>query len=471
MDLSVFEIIDLIFRTTPAAVILSLALVVAMLACRQPVRRRTIARVGLLGLLLLPLMKATGPFGELDLSEPLRRVSKLVDLGASPERSEPLRPDAADSGWLDRGLRVTYAAVGSVGILWLWLGWYGSGWLTRRSSAPSTAVVNLYRSLPFRGDRRPLLRVSARVSRPVLIGFLKPTILIPPLLDQPDSRGKLRVGLLHELAHAEAADPCFLILSGLTQSVWFFLPTIWWIRAQARIDQEYLADSLAARGLGATSYASSLLDWAGGASAKAGRVAPAAPSAADSGSTLLQRMTMLLQCPFRMEVRPPIWWTMSVLATVSAASVGVTALRFDEPAAPARKRATFGKAAPGTGRLFRSSRLVLGATEPGANGRVKPVRLPVSLPDGFVLTFEIQASPEVLAQTRAVGVQLGPEVVPDTTDHWHRVRIVRDRGQIRAWIYNRPIDSPSVEFAPATRLSFEPPPRQALAIRDLILSW
>ena len=134
------------------------------------------------------------------------------------------------------------------------------------------------------------------------MGLLRPAILIPPGLDQPESAERLRLSLLHELAHAESLDHRFGPVANLAQAIWFFLPPVWWIRDQMKLDQEFLADRGAVDHFGTSGgYASSLVDLASSALPASGGAAPA-PDAPVGGpgvaSALFQRVLMLLKCPF-----------------------------------------------------------------------------------------------------------------------------------------------------------------------------
>src|SRR6185437_4044722 len=85
-----------------------------------------------------------------------------------------------------RLLTLTYLAGVGFGLVWLLLGYGGLAWLALRSIEPSAATLALYASLSPPGrTRSPRLRVSARVSRPVLLGLFRTTILIPVDLDAP----------------------------------------------------------------------------------------------------------------------------------------------------------------------------------------------------------------------------------------------------------------------------------------------
>src|SRR5262249_50692564 len=149
-------------------------------------------------------------------------------------------PSTWAGGWAVRALALGYAAGVAGGMAWLALGHLGLVWLARRSAEPSPGALATYRALPFaREARRPRLLVAGRVRRPVLIGLVRPLILIPPELDPPaptpEDRDRLRLGLLHELAHAEAGDPWFTLAGHLAQCLLYALPPLWWLVARMRL--------------------------------------------------------------------------------------------------------------------------------------------------------------------------------------------------------------------------------------------
>ena len=220
----------------------------------------------------------------------------------------------------------------SAGFAWLLLGFGGVQWLIRRSHPPSTASRLLHEQLVTLGPhlwRRSALRVSTRVHRPVVVGLIHPTILIPFSLDLPSGDlESLRLSLFHELAHVERYDYGFNAVANLAQTVWFFLPHTWWLRSQLMIDQEFLADQSAARQYGASSeYASSLLFMAANGSLEGpAGTSESAPTSTSSEiavvpSALFQRILMLLHCPFPIESRTPRFWSWALNLAVVGASV------------------------------------------------------------------------------------------------------------------------------------------------------
>ena len=209
----------------------SLALVgviaLGMILTLQPSRRLWLARAGLIGLVALVPLLALGVVPRYDLVSGLGSVIPPSDLLVEPSVLPPLEREFthANQRWLARGLCLAYLGVVGVGGMRLLLGFFGLRWLTSRSRAPSPEAQSLLEALPRRaGVARPSLRVVDRMRRPALIGFIRPTILIPPGLDQPDAYDRLRLSLLHELAHAEAGDLGFGLISSLVQAGFSVLP-------------------------------------------------------------------------------------------------------------------------------------------------------------------------------------------------------------------------------------------------------
>jgi len=148
--------------------------------------------------------------------------------------------------WTRRILALMYVTGVSVAMFWTVLGFWGVQRLVGGSVKPSPAARKLYDELLQQVDERspfPGLRVSTRINRPVLVGLIRSFILIPPVYDERGfDKESLKIILLHELAHAAQGDTYFSAAATLAQSLWFFLPFLWWLRAQLRIDQEFLAD-------------------------------------------------------------------------------------------------------------------------------------------------------------------------------------------------------------------------------------
>ena len=159
----------------------------------------------------------------------------------------------------------------------------------------------------MRSACRPALACHAARAAPSRCRVLPPDDPDPTVFDEPGGDPELlRLSLLHEIAHADRWDPWFGTIASLAQTVWFFLPQIWWLRSQLLIDQEFLADRSAALRYGTSSgYAASLLSLAEARPSPAADPRPSEPEY-ESGppeangevrSPLSQRMLMLLVLP------------------------------------------------------------------------------------------------------------------------------------------------------------------------------
>jgi beta-lactamase regulating signal transducer with metallopeptidase domain len=500
-----------LFDATCSTAIFLTLVVLAMLACRQPTRRLLIARVALLASLAMIPLVALVPLPRFDLLDTIIQ-SNLVptsliansDQARRPARvslasDQPARALLADDlydkllgngGWLSRSLTLIDLACVAAGLAWLLLGFWGVRWLIVHSQEPSSSAQDTYKRLyaeHARGRFRPALRVTSRIQHPVVVGFLRPTILIPASFDEngcePDL---LRLSLLHEIAHAEQWDSWFGTIASLAQTVWFFLPQIWWLRSQLLIDQEFLADRSAALRYGTSSgYASSLLS-----------LAETRPNLADGlrrnglGSTwiagtrsavcspLSQRMLMLLYCPFRVESRAPrSWsWTLRIALLVASIITACLCVRWPSAAALEHRLKHGALASP----PFHVANFIAEPLVFSRGARALPYVMPVALASDFDVTVEVLSSWADLGKVRIAGHALGDGQRPsefsnpsatstDTIEDWHRVRLRRRGNQISLWIDDQARPASSSPEDTTDWLTFEPSPQRATQFRNLVV--
>lgn len=86
---------------------------------------------------------------------------------------------------------------------------------------------------------------SARVHAPVVVGWLKPVILIPVGMVNGLSQAEAEAILAHELAHIYRQDYLVNLLQSMLEIVFFFHPLTWWISNQIRQEREHCCDDLA----------------------------------------------------------------------------------------------------------------------------------------------------------------------------------------------------------------------------------
>ncbi len=103
----------------------------------------------------------------------------------------------------------------------------------------------------MRLQEMPGVLVSDQVSQPLLLGPLRPVIIVPASFLASSSPPRLRMMLAHELAHAKRLDLWWSWLFAFGEVVFYFHPLIWLSRAECRLTQELACDALA---VGAAGY-------------------------------------------------------------------------------------------------------------------------------------------------------------------------------------------------------------------------
>ena len=140
---------------------------------------------------------------------------------------------------------------------------------------------------------RARLRGCAQVSAPMLIGVLRPTILLPASLVARLPTDQIELILLHELAHLRRFDPIFNFLQTGIVTLLFYHPAVHWISRKVREDRELCCDEdVIAHGGDRLRYARVLLTLA----EQESEAMPAAALAA-SGGALLQRVEHVVHWP------------------------------------------------------------------------------------------------------------------------------------------------------------------------------
>nr|WP_295874636.1 M56 family metallopeptidase [uncultured Chitinophaga sp.] len=96
---------------------------------------------------------------------------------------------------------------------------------------------------------RPVkLLVSRYIQVPVMLGFLKPVILLPVAMVNNLSEEQLEAILLHELAHVKRNDYLLNIFQSIVETILFFNPFVWLISRIIRQEREHCCDDLVIAG-------------------------------------------------------------------------------------------------------------------------------------------------------------------------------------------------------------------------------
>ena len=105
-----------------------------------------------------------------------------------------------------------------------------------------------------------VVAVCAEVSGPVIVGVLRPIIVLPPAILSGMPPVQLEAVLIHEIAHLLRRDPLVLVMQRTVEAVVFFHPLVWWLSYQLSTNRELACDD-AVTGIGVSPicYAESLL--------------------------------------------------------------------------------------------------------------------------------------------------------------------------------------------------------------------
>jgi WD40 repeat protein/beta-lactamase regulating signal transducer with metallopeptidase domain len=93
--------------------------------------------------------------------------------------------------------------------------------------------------------RCPRLLSGPRVTVPMVVGLLRPAVLLPPALVESFPRARLELMLAHELAHVRRRDLAWGWLPLLAGVLFFFHPVVWLARRGYCLAQEMACDALA----------------------------------------------------------------------------------------------------------------------------------------------------------------------------------------------------------------------------------
>lgn len=140
-------------------------------------------------------------------------------------------------------------------------GWYGARRWLSRTMPVTDDLTQQVRSMAERLSVRRSVRTfaSPRVRQAMVVGLLRPAILIPTawLANLPPD--VLESVLLHELAHVRRHDLWVNLLQRLAETLLFYHPAVWWVSHQVRVEREKCCDEMAVSILGdRLTYARSL---------------------------------------------------------------------------------------------------------------------------------------------------------------------------------------------------------------------
>jgi len=109
----------------------------------------------------------------------------------------------------------------------------------------------------------PTVATCTRISAPVVVGFLRPTILLPASLLSGLTTEEVAAILTHEIAHLRRNDLFVNLFQRIVESFLFFHPCVWLVSRQVSREREKCCDDLVLdSGCERMSYVSALLRMA-----------------------------------------------------------------------------------------------------------------------------------------------------------------------------------------------------------------
>jgi GWxTD domain-containing protein len=152
------------------------------------------------------------------------------------------------------------------------------------------------------GQLRDRLRVSQGVALlessiaevPVVIGHLRPVILMPIGLLAGMPVGQIEAILLHELAHVARRDYLANLLQTVVEGILFYHPAAWWISSVIRTERENCCDDLVVAVSGNVHEYATALTVLAETRWNANHAVLAASALSASGGVLMKRIRRLL---------------------------------------------------------------------------------------------------------------------------------------------------------------------------------
>lgn len=165
-----------------------------------------------------------------------------------------------------------------------------------RSLQPAPeAWMHRFEALRIRFGIRTQVRLglSDQVDSLVMLGWLKPVVLVPTAALMHLSPEGLEALLAHELAHVRRGDFLANLVQSLAEALLFYHPAVWWLSRRIRQEREHCCDDAAVRTCGDPILYASALARLEELRTQPSLVPDLAPAA--SGGKLMSRIQRLLR--------------------------------------------------------------------------------------------------------------------------------------------------------------------------------
>ena len=240
-------------------------------------------------------------------------------------------------GWM---LGFTFRLV-QLGRAMAWL--YGPG--LRSLQPPPTEWQTRFESLRQRLQVkcRVALGVSDQVDSLVVLGWLKPVVLIPAAALLVLSPEALEAVLVHELEHVRRMDFLANVIQSFAEALLFYHPAVWWLSRRIRQEREHCCDDAAVQACGDPILYASALARLEELRCQPHLIPDLAPAA--SGGRLMSRIKRILRPNLNQDIAQP--WMAFAPALLLLAGLAAASLAANTPPAP-RSTPVAAHDAPGT---------------------------------------------------------------------------------------------------------------------------
>lgn len=165
------------------------------------------------------------------------------------QESGPAVLTAGTASWA-RWILIVWLSGVSVFLLRLVTGWHLSRRLVRSANGIVPAGIQqmfdrLKAQLALPGIVR--LLAHARIDSPIVVGWLRPVVILPITAITGLGEAQLFAVFAHELAHIRRRDFLVNMLQRCVEAILFYHPAVWWMSKRVRIERENCCDDLAVR--------------------------------------------------------------------------------------------------------------------------------------------------------------------------------------------------------------------------------
>ena len=209
--------------------------------------------------------------------------------------------------------------------------WQVHNYKTRETSPPNGEWQKKFIALCAKLEITQTVKFlqSNLIETPVVVGWLKPVILVPASVFLNISSQQLETIIAHELIHIRRYDALVNLVQSFIEILFFYHPCVWWISSVIRNEREFAADEAVVKMLENSHilYANALANLE--EIRQTTKITASPVLVAANGGNLMQRITKILQKNTERKRVNSAWSAMLALALLSAVLLTVFSFKTD----------------------------------------------------------------------------------------------------------------------------------------------